>query len=141
MDQQKISEFKQFMAEYWPEYLPQANDIENTLTYIYDDPGKQADCLLAFILFLLGIIPGVLYLVLGGTKPKKYIINVRFNKETRNFLFSGEQTNKIENSYKAYIQNRENFKIKKFKRNLNLEIIAVIIVILALLSIIGTLSS
>jgi hypothetical protein len=117
MNKEQINEIKQFMAEYWPEYLPKQNDLDNVLTYVYDDPGEQPSCLVAIILFCIGIIPGIIYLVLGGRKPQKHVVNIRILKDNNLFNFTGKTSSKIAKSYQAYQEKGDSININRYKNN------------------------
>ena len=131
MDQQKTSEFKQFMAQYWPGYLPQYNESNEVLTYTYTQEAEKPSLVLAICLFLMGIVPGIIYLALGGKREKKYVLHININ----DFQFTGKAPDKIEKSYESYKENSSNFKVKKFKKGSSLGLIAVIIWIIILIAV------
>jgi hypothetical protein len=117
MSNQETATFKQFMAEYWPEYTQQGDSSEDIITYSYEDSGKKPSALTAFVLFLLGIIPGVIYLVVGGKKPEKHIVKAL--KKENALKIVEEKAKKVKKSYEAYIKDEEKFKIKRFKGDYN----------------------
>jgi len=131
MDQQKTSEFKQFMAQYWPQYLPQYNEGNEVLTYTYTQDAEKPSLILAVCLFLIGIVPGIIYLALGGKKEKEYVLHIN----TNDFKFTGKAPDKIEKSYESYKGNSSNFKVKKFKKGSSLALIATILWILILVAV------
>jgi hypothetical protein len=121
------------MAKYWPEYIKNANPEENTLTYVYDDLGKRPSVLLALFLFLLGFVPGIIYLIIGGKPAKKYIITANQNGDLK---IKGPKTKAIKKSYDKYIQkDGKDINIKKYKGNFNTIITATVVWIIALIAI------
>jgi hypothetical protein len=79
---------------------------------------------------LLGFLPGIIYLVIGGRPAKKYIMKVTQNGELK---IKGPKSKTVRKSYKKYIEkNDENFNVKKYKGNYSTLIAATVIWIIAL---------
>ena len=129
MDQQKTSEFKQFMAEYWPDYVQQYDQGEQVLTYTYKEESQKPSLMIAICLFLIGIVPGIIYLALGGKKEKEYVLHIN----TEDFKFTGKAPDKIEKSFKNYIENPSTFKVRSFKKGSSSLMIAAILWIIILI--------
>jgi len=128
--ERNISTFQTFMAKYWPEYIKNASGQENTVNYIYDDLGKRPSLLLALFLFLLGFLPGIIYLIVGGKPAKKYILKAKQNGELK---IKGQKSNTIKKSYNKYIEkDGKDFNIKRYKGNYNTLIAATVIWVIAL---------
>ena len=75
----KLELFEQFMQQHHSWIL--VNKTEKLLSYQKVIEEKKGNCLIALILLLLGIIPGILYLYFARKSGKLYQISVAFKED------------------------------------------------------------
>jgi hypothetical protein len=86
--QNSLQSFEKFMLSYGKGWIL-VNKTEIILSYQKVIPPQKASVLIAFILLLLGIIPGILYIIFGGSPGKTYQLTISLDAN-RSLVSSGD---------------------------------------------------
>ena len=94
-----LKEFKEFMGVKSHDYQL-VSETDNTLSYKKEIPAKRANCTTAGCLFLLGIVPGVIYYFATSKDAQVLTLNVVLKEGS--LVVSGDSALKFENGYNKF---------------------------------------
>jgi hypothetical protein len=95
-----LAEFKEFMSIEYSGYSL-TSETDNTLHYKKEIPASSGNCGTAGCLFLLGILPGIIYYFLSKKDAQVLTVNATLNSEGE-LIISGDNALKITNQFDNY---------------------------------------